>query len=262
MKIVICGKGGSGKSTISTLTARKLAEAGYNVLLIDGDESNLGLHKMMGVDAPVIFMDNLGGKKGFKAKMNSPLSPGGEAIFGGQVTMNNLPDECVSTIDGIKLMSIGKIHHSGEGCACPMGSLSRLILSKLLIGEKDIVLIDTAAGIEHFGRGIDEKCDLLLSVIDPTYESFMLGKKMAEISKEAGMELRYILNKVDSRVETKMREHIDTDNVIAKIPNSESIFMSSLEGAKITVNIEEVDNICTQILQMKKNPVKKTLMHF
>ena len=125
----------------------------------------------------------------------------------------------------------------------------------------DIVLIDTAAGIEHFGRGIDEKCDLLLSVIDPTYESFMLGRKMSKIAEEAELELRFILNKVDTRLEKKMLEQTDAQKVIAKIPNNEDIFMNSLEGSKITVKIEAVDNICKEIGRMKKLPKKKPLMH-
>lgn len=43
MKIAVCGKGGSGKSTITTLLAKKLAKMGKKVLVIDSDESNYGL---------------------------------------------------------------------------------------------------------------------------------------------------------------------------------------------------------------------------
>ena len=40
MKLIVCGKGGCGKSTISALLARKFKELGHRVLLIDADESN------------------------------------------------------------------------------------------------------------------------------------------------------------------------------------------------------------------------------
>nr|MBL0717439.1 P-loop NTPase [Desulfobacterales bacterium] len=39
MKIIICGKGGSGKSTISALIAKGLQDRNFNVVLIDADES-------------------------------------------------------------------------------------------------------------------------------------------------------------------------------------------------------------------------------
>jgi CO dehydrogenase maturation factor len=40
MKILISGKGGCGKSTLSTLLAKALKDRGFSVLLVDGDESN------------------------------------------------------------------------------------------------------------------------------------------------------------------------------------------------------------------------------
>ena len=38
MKILIMGKGGSGKSTVATLLAQDLLDKGYRVLVIDTDE--------------------------------------------------------------------------------------------------------------------------------------------------------------------------------------------------------------------------------
>ena len=70
MKTLICGKGGSGKSTISALVALTLRDMGANVLLVDADESNYGLHRLMGVPMPVSLLDDLGGKNGFREKMN------------------------------------------------------------------------------------------------------------------------------------------------------------------------------------------------
>jgi len=38
MKLLICGKGGSGKSTVSSLLAKSMASRGLDVLVIDTDE--------------------------------------------------------------------------------------------------------------------------------------------------------------------------------------------------------------------------------
>ncbi|MCD6274142.1 MAG: P-loop NTPase [Deltaproteobacteria bacterium] len=251
MKIIICGKGGSGKSTITALLAQALQERKFNVVLIDADESNLGLHRLMGVSAPVNIMDNLGGKKEFKKKMNSPLSGGIGELFRDNMKIDEIPADCITQRSGIsggiKLLSIGKIHTSGEGCACPMGVLSKMILSKLALGDHDIILIDTGAGVEHFGRGIDLKCDLILSIVDPSFESFMLAKKMANMADQAEIDLFFILNKVDDNVIEAMTAGIDQERVITKIPQNKSIFLKSLEGRELTEHIPEIDPVCSLI---------------
>ena len=50
MKISVCGKGGSGKSTIVSLLAERFAAAGKEVLIIDSDESNYGLHRHLSME--------------------------------------------------------------------------------------------------------------------------------------------------------------------------------------------------------------------
>ncbi len=62
MKVLICGKGGSGKSTITALLAKSMAKRGYNVLVVDSDELNFGLHRQLGIGMPEDFMNYLGGK--------------------------------------------------------------------------------------------------------------------------------------------------------------------------------------------------------
>jgi len=47
MKILICGKGGSGKSTVATLLASAMHKRGKNIFLVDADESNIGLYRML-----------------------------------------------------------------------------------------------------------------------------------------------------------------------------------------------------------------------
>ena len=253
MKIIICGKGGSGKSTIATLIARALTVRGYSILLVDGDESNLGLHRLLGVEEPVVFLDSLGGKKGFREKLGSAFPKGNtDTIFGPNTRIDDISKECIADIEGIKLLAIGKIHNSGEGCACPIGSLSKTILSNLVIGENEIVLIDAEAGIEHFGRGIDAACDMILGVVDPTFESFMLAKKMEDLACKAQKEISFVMNKVDERVEASMNRHVAQDKVVARIPMNNEIFMDSLEGKKISAVLPEIEKVCELISTKKK----------
>jgi len=63
MKITICGKGGSGKSSVAALLAREYARRNRAVLVVDTDESNLGLHRLLGTDAPPDLMGYFGARE-------------------------------------------------------------------------------------------------------------------------------------------------------------------------------------------------------
>ena len=59
MKIAICGKGGCGKSTTVALLSLALASTGKEVLVVDSDESNYGLHRQLRMDLPGILQNFL-----------------------------------------------------------------------------------------------------------------------------------------------------------------------------------------------------------
>jgi CO dehydrogenase maturation factor len=61
-KIGMLGKGGAGKSTVTALLARALAEQGYVVYILDADSTNIGLHQALGIDHPPMpLLDYFGG---------------------------------------------------------------------------------------------------------------------------------------------------------------------------------------------------------
>jgi CO dehydrogenase nickel-insertion accessory protein CooC1 len=70
MKISVCGKGGSGKSTLVTLLANQAVARGLSVLVVDADESNTGLFRLLDFDQPPVpLMELAGGKKKIKDKI-------------------------------------------------------------------------------------------------------------------------------------------------------------------------------------------------
>jgi len=241
MKIVICGKGGSGKSAISALVAKSLAKRGHSVLVIDIDESNVGLHRRLGMGRPDDLMSYVGGRKAFMRSKDS---------FAKKWKSDDIPEEYISKKNGIKLLTIGKIHDFGEGCACPMGALSRELLDHLELEANEIVIVDTDAGIEHFGRGVEHGCDLILLVVDPSYESILLSKNVDAIAKGMGKPLYFVLNKVDDDTKGVMSKSLDRDKVAAAIPTNNNIFNACLSGEEIDMNLREIEEL-TDVLEAK-----------
>lgn len=242
MKILMCGKGGAGKSTISSLLAKKLSKLGNQVLVIDTDESNFGLHRQLGMNLPQDFTNYFGGKKTTMKRIQEASQPG--SIFENKWRISDIPKEYVTKKGNIQLLAIGKIHEANEGCACPMGRLAQQFICNLVTDRDEFVLIDTEAGVEHFGRGVDDGTDMLLMVVDPSFESLKLSGKVVEMSTEIEKPVYFILNKTTEENEIIMREIIqDTERILASVPSNNDVLMAGLKGNEIPENIAAIDKI-------------------
>lgn len=250
MKIMVCGKGGSGKSTISALLAKAMANRGYRVLVIDSDESNFGLHRQLGMELPDDLMNYFGGKKVILERMRTSFQnvdaksgPPKIEIFDKMWTLDDVPKEYLVEKNGIMLLAVGKIHEFGEGCACAMGVLSTGMLEHLETGDKEVVIIDTDAGIEHFGRGVDHGCDIVLVVMDPTFESLMLSKKIGELAGSIKKPVYFILNKVDDESRQVMLASVDENRIAGIIPANNDVFRACLAGKELDLRLAEIDEL-------------------
>ena len=250
MKIAVCGKSGSGKSTIVALLANESIGRDYKVLVVDSDESNSGLYRMLGFDhPPVPLMELVGGKKSLKQKMAQP-----SILAENHISLKDISPQHLVRRDGLMLVSIGKILQSLEGCACPMGVLSREFLKKLTLKADELAIVDMEAGVEHFGRGVETSIDSVLIVVEPPLESVNVAQKIHELASGIGIKNVWtIINKAPSeeiaaRVKKELRErHIE---VVGCIYFDADVFRSSLEGKMPTdgVAVRETKEVLDAIL--------------
>ena len=144
----------------------------------------------------------------------------------------------------LKLMAIGKIAEAEEGCACGMGFTAKMFLENLETGDNDIVITDTEAGVEHFGRGLDRYADVILMVIDPSFESISLSEKVYDMANALGKPVFFVLNKVNEESAEITRSAIrNKDAVIAEIPADPEIMMAGLKGEKLDRELPEIETI-------------------
>jgi len=250
MKISVCGKGGSGKSTIVALLANEARAKGYRVLVVDSDESNSGLFQMLGFDyPPVPLMELVGGKKSLQQKMGQP-----SVLSETQIATAHIPEQYLLQKNGLRLVAIGKILQSLEGCACPMGVLSREFLKKLTLAKDEVAIVDMEARVEHFGRGVETSIDSVLVVVEPPLESVNVGQKIHDLASGIGIKNVWaVLNKVPSGdIATRLKAELQKRqiDVVGCIYFDADIFRSSLDGRMPVkgVAVQEIKDVLDRIL--------------
>ncbi|MBC3887088.1 ATP-binding protein [Acetobacterium paludosum] len=232
MKIAICGKGGCGKSTITTLLAKTLAGKNKEVLIIDSDESNYGLHVQLGMESPKGFTGYFGGKE--KVMTDMLLSQFSHQFFHQAWTVADIPAGYYTEKNKIKLMVSGKINQANEGCSCAMGTVIGQFIANLQLNKDQVALMDMEAGVEHFGRSIDNGVDMILMVVDPSHESLKLTKKIAGLAASIDKPIYYILNKTTDGNKKVMCESIEkSEKIIAEIGLDQEIMEAGLTGKEL-----------------------------
>ncbi|GAB6184283.1 ATP-binding protein [Thermodesulfovibrio hydrogeniphilus] len=257
-KIAVCGKGGVGKSFIVYGFAKVLAKKGYKVLVVDVDESNQSLYKLFGFsEPPASFMDFLGGKKAVSQQLRKKFQAQDKEVKISVIEekkfhMNDIPKEFIKSDGNIHLLSIGKIKEPMEGCACPMGVVSREFLEKIELSEDELILVDTEAGIEHFGRGVEKGVDTIVAVAEPYLDSIEVAEKAIVLAKEMGKKTYLIINKVPAKFENKILEILQRKGLTPAgiIHFSEEVYTLSLEGkATLSAKVfEEIEKSLDSIL--------------
>ena len=193
-KIAVSGKGGVGKSSIVTLMANVFREKDYRVLVLDTDESNPGLYRMFGFSKePKPLMTLL------SRFSEGESEPDTEWITREEIGTDDIPSDYVLSSNGLRFLSVGKIEDPFQGCACSMADITRDLIGKLVVKDRELVLVDMEAGIESFGRGVERSVDTVLIVVEPSFESMALAGKIGYMAEGMGIRrVMAVLNKVPS----------------------------------------------------------------
>ncbi len=193
MKIAITGKGGVGKTTLTSLLAYAYAEGGFTVLAIDADPSPC-----------------LGGALGFPEELVRTLTPIAkmeELIYertgaqpgtiGGYFKLNprvdDIPDRFSALHRGIRLLELGAVEMGGAGCICPESTILRTLVTHILLRRNEVVLLDLYAGVEHLGRATADAVDALLIVVEPTARSLGTAEQIKALAGDLKLTRLYLI---------------------------------------------------------------------
>ncbi|WP_411146340.1 ATP-binding protein [Streptomyces sp. x-80] len=216
MKIAFVGKGGSGKTTLSSLFIRHLAAARVPVIAVDADINQhlgaaLGLDEKdaaalpaMGAHLPLIKNYLRGSNPRIpSAETMIKTTPPGEGSrllrVGGR---NPVYDACARTVPlddtSVQLMATGPFTESDLGVACYHSKVGavELCLNHLVDGREEYVVVDMTAGSDSFASGMFTRFDLTFLVAEPTRKGIAVYRQYKEYARDFGITLKVVGNKV------------------------------------------------------------------
>jgi CO dehydrogenase maturation factor len=220
--IAVSGKGGTGKTTLSSLLVRSFIALGDSpVLAVDADP-NANLHEALGVTVH----ETLGSMREEAFSRNIP--PGMNRHDYVRFRFR----QALVESEGFDLVAMGR--PEGSGCYCFANDLlSECMLQ--LEREYHFIVIDTEAGMEHISRGTIGTPDMLLIVSDPGARGLRTIARIREIATQLGLGKEKI-HVVFNRYRTGTAPiDIGDESPIAIIPEDPAVEKADLAATPVSL---------------------------
>ncbi|MEV5430639.1 ATP-binding protein [Streptomyces sp. NPDC052701] len=236
MKIAFVGKGGSGKTTLSSLFIRHLAATGAPVVAVDADINQhlgtaLGLDEAEAAALPAmgdhltLIKEHLRGSNPRIASAETMIktTPPGEGSRLLRVREDNpVYDACARPVelDGgtVRLMVTGPFTDADLGVACYHSKTGavELCLNHLVDGRDEYVVVDMTAGSDSFASGLFTRFDITFLVAEPTRRGVSVYRQYKEYAGDYGVALKVVGNKVHGRDDLDfLRAEVGDDLLVA-----------------------------------------------
>ena len=214
MKLAITGKGGVGKTTLSSLLARLYAAEGNSVVAIDANP-DANLASAIGIPpeearhiVPISELEDL-------IEERTGAKPGTQApYFKLNPKVDDIPERFSVTKDGVKLLVMGTVRKGGGGCMCPESALLRNLVNHLLLRRSEVLIMDMDAGFEHLGRGTASSVDAFIVVVEPGKRSIQTASSIRGLTEDLGIERCYAVG-------SKTRDDAERQFIIDNLPDFE-----------------------------------------
>ncbi len=231
MKIAVTGKGGVGKTTIAGTLARIFAERGNRVYAVDADP-DANLASAIGIDPgaaeairPISEMSQL-------IRERTGAEPGSMVpVYKMNPRVDDLPETLSMEAFGVRLLRLGTVKKGGGGCVCPESALLKSLLTHLMLNEREVVIVDMEAGIEHLGRATARGVDAMLVVVEPGRRSVQTAEAITKLAGDIGISnIMIVVNKVTEGDASFCAGLEQRFRVIGCLPLSEEVRRADLDG--------------------------------
>lgn len=217
MKILVTGKGGVGKTTVSGTLARALAQSGHRVLALDADTNPmLGVSLGIGPEQTDLLVAVRQGLETGETE-HAQTTEGFVERFG-----RDAPD-------GVRLVVASRIDRPSPGCTC-CGISPEQLLGELE-DDDQIVIGDLEAGVGTILRLQEGQADLVLVVAQPTAKSLEIARRAIDIARDRGARVVVVANRVrDDEDLAVIVAGVGEDQELVVVPEDPAIAEADRDG--------------------------------
>lgn len=227
MIIALVGKGGVGKSTISSQMIRALSKREI-VLAVDADP-NSNLCDKLGIEVT----GTIGGLRN-EIVANPDLIPAG---ISKQEYITTHVRQIMTETERVDLLVMGR--PEGEGCYCFTNDVLKNCFRELIPSYK-FTVIDNEAGMEHLSRRVLPKADVMIFVSDPTRIGVRTASRLATLADEVNIKSDrriLVINNVFGEISQSLKDEAGScgfDEVFV-MPHDDFISEAAMEGEYLEV---------------------------
>jgi len=246
MKLAIAGKGGVGKTSLTVWIGDYLARQGEEVWLLDADTA-LSLGQALGLSESDIPLPLIQEKELIRERV-------GEGFIRLNPAVEDLPERLSKKVAHLKLLVMGTIAGAGGGCACSPNALVKALLAHLIIENRQWVIVDLEAGVEHLGRGTVQSVDGLIVVSEPSMRSLQTASRISVLAREMGLPRQVlIINRAPGDFHLPDMEGLPP--LTATIPVLPSLASRQLASSSVLdlAEREQLDRIAAKIISALKS---------
>jgi len=234
MKIAVAGKGGVGKTLIAGTIARLLARDGFRVLAVDADPAmNLAFTLGIPPDLASKIVPIAENRRLIEERTGAKPGSGFGIFINLTPTVNDIAERFgVTGPDGVRLLVMGTVKSGGSGCMCPANTLISALIRHVTLIERDAVVMDMEAGLEHLGRATAKGFDVLLCVVEPGDQSIQTASRIKRLADD--IDIRSVVavaNKVRTKEEEEfIRESLEKKNleILCSIPYDKNVILADM----------------------------------
>ncbi len=249
--IAVAGKGGSGKTSISSLIIRYLVKNNLRpVLAVDADpNANLGEGLGLKIQETVgLMLDRFQ-----KEKIDIPSGMTKEAYL--EYRLNSILLETRY----FDLLSMGR--GEGQDCYCYPNTILRKFIDRLSDSYAYVVM-DNEAGMEHLSRGTTQDIDELLIVSNHSVKGIRTIARIQELVKELKLRVKnesIVINMVPAQLDPLIVNELASLKLTpdAIIPQDELILQADLQQKSLTelpdnsAAVKAIDRLMSKVLSVK-----------